>query len=297
MKVLIVDDDLVSCELLSEVAEAGGYEVAMASDGEEGLAAYKALLPDVVISDIEMPGKNGLQLLGDIRKMSNDVIIVMETAYDKLEYAIESLRLRANNFLRKPLDPEDFLKQLRTYESAILERSYTEEILGMVESRSLTVLFENRLELVPRFVSQLIAEARHVLPGSDSMHIRLGLMELITNAVEHGNLGISYEDKAKAMEAGISDYIKLADQRLENPELAKRRVRVEFAFANEQCQWIIEDEGEGFDWRSVMDPREEEGLELSHGRGVFLSRFAFDSMEYNEKGNRVRVVKASQEDA
>ena len=69
------------------------------------------------------------------------------------------------------------------------------------------------------------------------------------------------------------------------------KVTVDFTMDAEACEWVISDEGDGFDWRSVQNPIEDEDLFKAHGRGIFLARFQFDELEYLGNGNTVRVNK------
>ena len=110
------------------------------------------------------------------------------------------------------------------------------------------------------------------------------------NSIEHGNLGITSEQKGAALGApdGLAE---LTRRRLAQSDLAAKRVTVHFRMDARACEWVIVDEGAGFDWRVVPDATEGEALYASHGRGIILSRLYFDSVEYQGLGNVVRLVK------
>ena len=84
---------------------------------------------------------------------------------------------------------------------------------------------------------------------------------------------------------------RLYQTRLAEAERAARRVTVEFQFNGTFFEWLISDEGEGFDWNAIPNPLEENRILNSCGRGIFLSRLIFDEMEYQGKGNAVRIRK------
>jgi anti-sigma regulatory factor (Ser/Thr protein kinase) len=125
----------------------------------------------------------------------------------------------------------------------------------------------------------------------DRISIELGLSELVTNAIEHGNLNITYDEKTAV--ADLSDgMMDLCNTRLLDPEIASRLITIYYEFTPEECKWTIIDEGNGFDVNKVPDPTKSENREvLFHGRGIMFSRAIFDSVEYKGKGNEVVVTK------
>jgi anti-sigma regulatory factor (Ser/Thr protein kinase) len=109
------------------------------------------------------------------------------------------------------------------------------------------------------------------------------------NAIEHGNLGISYEEKTKALDEDKLNEVILTKSR--EPELAKRRVTVRYRLTHEKVTYDIEDEGDGFDVSHLPNPGDPENLWLGHGRGILMTRALMDEVIYNEKGNKVTLVK------
>jgi anti-sigma regulatory factor (Ser/Thr protein kinase) len=125
--------------------------------------------------------------------------------------------------------------------------------------------------------------------------IRLAMTELLLNAVEHGNCGITYSEKTAFLKRGdcIEDLISL---KLQDPCIAGRHVSVSYHISPEESSFTISDEGAGFDWRSVPSPVDKDGMPLPHGRGIHIASSIFDSLSYNEKGNEVTFrVKHQQE--
>jgi len=78
---------------------------------------------------------------------------------------------------------------------------------------------------------------------------------------------------------------------LKDPNLAARRVQVEFTMDKDSCTWTISDEGNGFDWKNLPNPLSPENLDNPNGRGIFLARLHIDEVEFQGKGNKVRVMK------
>jgi len=145
------------------------------------------------------------------------------------------------------------------------------------------------IEKVPALIDHMIKETGNFFDHSERTEIEVGLNELIMNAIEHGNLGITSAEKAIALKKNVLP--ELYDKRLSEEKYASRKVIVNFVLNSEYCQWIIKDEGEGFDWESIPNPTLGNNLFELNGRGIFISRFQFDELEYLEKGNVVRVRK------
>jgi len=288
MKVLIVEDDFFSRKYLLDLLTFASFNCVAAKNGYEALDIYDEFKPDVVLTDIQMPGMSGLQLLEEIKKRKQNTIIIMTTAYGSEDFAIRALQLGANNYLKKPIQDTDIIPVLRKYESILGQPPNAFEF-GKAVKRNLILEFTSGSNVITKVVERLMWELDPVFDENEKINIELGLLELITNALEHGNLAITYEEKVKAMQNLTFD--ELVNERLANPILANRHIFVEYEFDLNCCQWTISDEGDGFDWTKIPNPTSDSKiLELS-GRGIFITRFLFDEMEYLGKGNIVRVKK------
>lgn len=103
--VLVVDDDPDVALLVRMLLERrGGCTVDVAEDGETALELVTARMPDVVVTDIEMPGISGIELIEQLRVRARDVPVVVMTAHVSVDYAVSALRAQADEFLTKPLD-------------------------------------------------------------------------------------------------------------------------------------------------------------------------------------------------
>lgn len=123
------------------------------------------------------------------------------------------------------------------------------------------------------------------------MTVRTSLREIIINAIEHGNLEITFDEKTKALEEG--SYLSLIEERRENPEYKSRKIFLEYSINEDRVAFRVTDEGKGFDHRKMLKTDEKKLNEdfMAHGRGIMMTVSAFDIVRYNEKGNRVALVK------
>lgn len=292
MKILVVDDEPSLREYLAESLRSQNFEVLTAGDGCEGLQLFEAQSPELVFSDIRMPRMDGLDFLSAIRERNRETVVVLVTGLGNEEFALEALRRGANDFLRKPFTQQVLFPLLEKYAGIIATRSRFQETLNLIVRRNFVMSLDNRMDRVPLVVQRLMQETGEAIPADQRLGIRIGLVELVANAIEHGNLEITYEEKMAAMNASLDGIQNLHSQRLGNPALAARRVTVDFQMDADSCIWTISDEGGGFDWTTLPSPLDPENLEHPNGRGIFLARLHFDLVEFLGKGNQVRVKKS-----
>jgi anti-sigma regulatory factor (Ser/Thr protein kinase) len=116
--------------------------------------------------------------------------------------------------------------------------------------------------------------------------LSLALSELLLNAIEHGNCNITYEEKSAWLESG-KDIFEFISLRNNDPQIQQRSVTLQFKIADDRSEFLIRDEGDGFDWRALKDATLAENLTKLHGRGILLSKSITQNLRYNEKGNEV----------
>jgi anti-sigma regulatory factor (Ser/Thr protein kinase) len=116
----------------------------------------------------------------------------------------------------------------------------------------------------------------------------VGLTELLVNAIEHGNLGITYEEKSKLNAVG--NWSEEVDRRLADPENAEKRAVVRFERVGSEIHFTIKDEGKGFNWTPFLEVEPQRAFD-THGRGIAMANLlSFDRLEYIGSGNEVRAT-------
>jgi DNA-binding NtrC family response regulator len=133
LQVLVVDDDDAVRETIAETLEEEGFDVATASGAESALAALARTRPDVVLSDIRMPGMGGLELLDLLRARAPDVDVLLMTAYEDMPTIARAMRDGAFDFLVKPLRPDQLLEVLARVASDRLARTRSVGPVGMAD--------------------------------------------------------------------------------------------------------------------------------------------------------------------
>ncbi len=289
MKILLVEDDSSSRLYLENLLEVNGYKYRSAINGIDGLNVYEEYKPDIIITDIQMPIMDGLELLEAIRDKKSDAIVIITTAYGTENYAIQALQLGANNYLKKPVSNLDLIPVLKKYNAVITSRYSPEVLPGEFVYKKYKYEFNATVQIIPKIVDKLLIEASCEFENNERINVELGLVELITNAVEHGNLEITYNEKQLALNNNALE--ALYDKKQNDPIFKNRKITIEFCVDNSGYEWIISDEGKGFNWNTLPDPTDEKNILELNGRGVYITRFLFDELEYSGKGNIVRVKK------
>ena len=128
-KILIIDDDKMLRMVLSKALLREGYQVLEAADGDRGLEVVRQEHPDLVITDFQMPGTDGLEVLTEVQKLRINLPVIMLTAFGEVELTIKSVQFGAYDFLEKPVDPD----QLRRTVRQALDSVKTSEQLDVIK--------------------------------------------------------------------------------------------------------------------------------------------------------------------
>jgi hypothetical protein len=116
----------------------------------------------------------------------------------------------------------------------------------------------------------------------------VALMELLINAIEHGNCRIGYEEKSAWLDDG-KDILDLIREKNKDPQVASKKVHLGYRIGPKRSTFLIRDEGEGFDWKARWARKGEDGLEELHGRGIAMAELYLSKLSYNEKGNEATL--------
>ncbi len=168
-RLLIIDDEPAIRRLMALDLQEDGYQVFTAADGPQGLEIFRRRRPGVVLTDIKMPGMDGLEVLRRIKKSGRDCEVIVITGHGDLELAIEALRLQASDFITKPINPQALAVALeRARQRLRLNqqlRSYTRELERRVQEATRQVLEAERLAAVGQSVAALVHSLKNMLSG------------------------------------------------------------------------------------------------------------------------------------
>lgn len=294
--ILAVDDERVVLRIIREYLETNDFEVVTASDGAQGLAILNQDPErfDAVVLDRMMPVMDGMELLKTIRADPRlfHLPVVMQTAATAAKQVQEGIDAGAFYYITKPYDEGTLVAIVR---SAVKNSRQTREMLrGMAEGTMGVDLlregtFEVRTPQDGKAVAWMIAQQ-----AESAVPVMMGLVELINNAIEHGNLQIGWSGKSELAHAGLLDQEVI--RRLTLAENQNKRVQVWFKRDGCRVTVSIKDQGVGFDWEPYTHITPDRVYD-AHGRGIVTARtLSFDSVEYLENGSRVVVEFSAIED-
>lgn len=289
-RILVVDDEPFNLDIIADFLSDADYALEMIESGE---AAWARLdrddTPfDLVVLDRMMPGLDGLSLLRRIKADPRlcSIPVIMQTAAASPDQVSEGLACGATYYLTKPFAPES----LQTIVSVALDELAKRKQLAQrlsAHADALRTLEEGRFSF--RTLDDAHALAALAASVCDEAElVVLGLSELLVNAVEHGNLEISFADKTRLREAGNWE-IEVRD-RLAQPAYRGRRAHLTITAQRDAWVFTVEDEGAGFDWKNYLELAPERAF-APNGRGIALARqLAFHALEYLGNGNCVRAT-------
>ena len=151
-KILIVDDEAIIRATLREILEYEKYEVEEAGDAKKALEALEKQEFKVILSDIKMPGMNGLEFLEELQKKENDIPVIMITGHGDVDTAVEALKKGAFDFIQKPLDLNRLLVSVRN--------AFEREQL-VIETKKLKKKINKRYEIIVK--SAAIEEVKDMI--------------------------------------------------------------------------------------------------------------------------------------
>ena len=288
--ILAIDDEPNNLKLIQMYLADTNYQLLTASNGFEGWQVLTQChdTVDVILLDRMMPVMDGMEFMKKLRQQDEFVHlpVIMQTAAAGPSQIAEGMQSGVFYYLTKPYDEEVLLSIIQ----AALSDATTQSSL-----RTEVRKYHRMMGLIKQsdFNFRTLEEARDLTVFlanffPDPERMVLGISELLVNAVEHGNLGISYEEKTELNRAGTWE--EEIQRRLALPKYANRWVRVHYEKSADEISLTISDEGDGFDWHRYLEIDPGRATD-SHGRGIAMSRLmSFDAGRYEGRGNSVTCV-------
>jgi CheY-like chemotaxis protein len=288
--VLIVDDSATDRKLAGGLLERSGeFQVIYASDGQDALAQLELHLPDMIVTDLNMPGIDGLELTKIIRSDYSFLPVILMTAKGSEDVAVQALQLGAANYVPKRALAKDLLDIVRQVASLAKEDRGQARLMRRMLKQEVEFAIENDAELLASLVKflQQGAASRGICDETSRIRVGVALQEALTNACFHGNLEVSSDLR----EVDHRAFYDLCRERAETSPYCDRRIYVTARFTTDAAEYVIRDEGPGFDPALLPDPKDSGNLERPCGRGLLLMQTFMDEVHFNDIGNEVALIK------
>ncbi|HVX14539.1 MAG TPA: response regulator [Pirellulales bacterium] len=289
-RVLVVDDFAMDRRLAGKILGARpDLDVVYAEDGKQALAAMTATVPDIVLTDLQMPEMDGLSLVSEIRRRWPLVPTVIMTAHGSEETALAALQNGAASYVPKRFLARDLLE---TVDSVLAAACFDEQQRRLQEHWLQTEL-RFRLENDPELISPLVSHVQQYLrqcarcDETEVIRIGIALQEALTNAIFCGNLELDMDARRKSP----ADFVRQAEVRRTAIPYSHRRVHVTISETPFEGKYVVRDEGRGFDVSAMMpQPEDHSNLDRPRGRGLFLIRNFMDEVQHNQSGSEITMI-------
>ena len=292
--VLVVDDSSVDRSLAGHLlAGHPEFHVEYASNGIEALELLEARLPLAVITDIQMPEMDGLQLVEAIHRHYPSVPMIVMTAHGSEEIALQALSLGAADYVPKAQLAAELRKSLETVLALATGERGHQRLWHCLRRQELQYELENDVKLIPPLVDELqqVATQLGLVNHNERVRLAKSLFEVLRNAIYHGNLELSPAEAALAKSLSPEAAAVIARRNAQAPH-CDRRVHVRAVFSQQEARFIIRDEGPGFDVSTLPNVKADPShLSGTGGRGLVLTHMFMDEVSFNPAGNEVTLVK------
>jgi DNA-binding response OmpR family regulator/anti-sigma regulatory factor (Ser/Thr protein kinase) len=285
IKILIIDNEPTNLNVLSDYLKGEEFEVITAID--KNIAVKKmTVIPDIdlIIIAQMLLHADGVELVKFLKKTGryDYVPIICQTVIEQNSQIFEGIQAGICYYLVKPYD-KTFL--IRMIKAVLRDAVFIKEIVGEVKKYTGIPAIMSQSEFQFSTINEAKALAYFIanaFPDPDT--VVYGLIELMLNAIEHGNLGITYDEKSILVESG--QWQEEINRRLALPENKYKTATITFKSGLNSIVVSIKDQGDGFQWQQYLDLSASRMIH-PNGRGVATAKLSFATMEYSDKGNEV----------
>jgi len=288
-RILVVEDSPTQALEMEALLEDAGFTVTVVSDGNEALRCVRAAPPDLVVTDLELPGMDGLMLIEILKKEYPFVPVVLVTVHGSEDLVVRALRVGAASYVPKRLLIRDLIPTLKDVLAVAVGKARRQQVARSMTRVESQFVLDNDASLITPLVRHIEEDLSAMKFGDPATLTRIGvaLREALVNAIEHGNLELNAELRQGEGRA----YRELWNQRRRETPYRERGVYFTAIVSPTEATFIIRDEGPGFNPKSLTDPTDPSQLMRESGRGILLIKAFMDEVTHNTVGNEITMRK------
>ncbi|MBS0265999.1 MAG: response regulator [Planctomycetes bacterium] len=290
-RILIVDDSPIDRQVAAKLLIR--RLPVIVEHAEHGAAALQKMGRshfDLVLTDLNMPHMDGLELVDAIRRLYPLVPTILMTAHGSEDTALQALRRGAVSYVPKRRLSSDLADTVQDVLSVCHRDTHEPRLLECWAQTEFEFRLGTDVSLVPILISHLQRYLRRVGHCDEVELIRVGvaLNEALQNALFHGNLELNSELRNR----NGDEYFREAQIRRSQDPYRQRQVRLSARESPDEARYIIGDEGPGFDVSRALaeDPTDPDNLTRLSGRGLFLIRNFMSEVQFNAAGNEITMI-------
>ncbi|MBO4778546.1 MAG: ATP-binding protein [Bacteroidales bacterium] len=285
-KILIISKEKNITSPLTNAVLNTNFNYKCLTSCEQAVEILPSFLPDIVLCEMQLVENDNGALFKKIRQIKPQTILNIVINENDSATIFNAMRYGISNYIILPLETHDLANYLKRYEYILKSRPQKKVQNTIEKPLSFSLTTNNTISGIAQVVDELLEKANPAFKDVKT-ELRTGLEELIINAIEHGNLNISFEEKSAAILNGTFE--SLLEQRQANELYKDKNITITFHQEPEYDEWFIKDEGCGFNLCEISSLAKESECNRLHGRGILISRFQFDEIQYSEGGTKVRL--------
>ncbi len=292
ISILVVDDSAAERARIADLLSGNpAYAVHAVASGTQALDAIAAASAgvDLVLTDLQMSDMNGLELVSRLRAEQPSVPVILMAAAGSEELAVRAIQAGASSYVNKSGAPHVVHEVVERVLAARAEKLSHAAVLAHMQTDEYEFSLGNSRALMSATAAFLrrAIQAVRLCSEKDLLRVGVAMEEALLNACLHGNLELD----SRLREGDGEAFEKLAQLRSVQDPWQWRRVKVFATISPQRASITIEDEGPGFDPQELPDPTDPENLLKPHGRGILMMRLFLDDVRWNERGNKVTLIK------
>lgn len=291
--ILVVDDSAVDRRLLSGILEKrADFRVETVANGAEAVAKVRESLPDVVVTDLNMPEMDGLQLVTALRNLHPQIPVILTTANGSEGVAMEALEEGAANYVAKSQAAERLVGCVDQVLQMIGIRSTYRKLSEAMTFAHFQytldgdqAVHQSLLELV-----QHLAQGMQLCDPTEQVRMSLALDEALRIAHYRGNLELTVEE-FDALEMKQPAVVSKVAQRRTSAPYNDRRLYVDVRITPQSATFQVRHEGPGLDDIALDDPHDPNAIKYSEKRGAVLMHLFMDDIQFGPGGGEITLTK------
>lgn len=285
--VLVVDDTAVDRRLAGGLLETvPNLEVCYAQNGNEALMQLGTCLPDLVVTDLQMPDLDGLELVKAIGEKHPEVPVVLMTAHGSENIAAQALASGAASFVPKSSLADNLVETVMHILMMADSEARHKRLIDCAIKTDFEFELRNDLTLIEPLVEliQTVSGGHNLFQHNCQVQLSVALEQALHNAMVRGNLEMDRKEFPVVSQ-------EIFEQRANHSPYCDRTVYFRATVSREAAHFIIRDMGPGFDLSLVPEAADPDSFRDGSGRGLVLMKTFMDQVEFNSRGNEVHMKK------
>ena len=285
--ILIVDDTAVDRRLAGGLLESDPtLDVSYAKDVTDALNQISVRLPDLVVTDLQMPEYDGLHLVNEINEKYPELPVVLITAHGSENIAAQALASGAASYVPKTDLANSLYETVMYVLSLSRSQSRNMKLMSCITKSDFEFVLDNDIDLIDPLIDMIqeIVGSLDILDQRCRVQLGIALENALTNAMFRGNLAMSRDEFPVLARDAIAS-------RSRQEPYSDRKVQFHAIITPDRVEFSIKDEGDGFDIANLPEASDPESFRDGIGRGLVLIQAFMDEVTFGDSGRQLEMAK------